>query len=187
MRKNIGKMAILAVASTCISGAVFAQSDMTETYVPTIWVDPDGCEHWVFDDGFEGFMTPNVTRDGLPVCQRGSLCLVENSDQLFETASAVISANGRASLEEFFRTQNSAEYLISGHTDSDGGDAYNMSLGQRRADAVAEIARSVGAGVTKTRSYGERVPVASNDTAEGKAQNRRVEIQCAAETYGGKL
>ncbi|MFV2035380.1 MAG: OmpA family protein, partial [Halocynthiibacter sp.] len=33
-----------------------------ESYVPTIWVDPDGCEHWVMDDGAEGYMTPNVTR-----------------------------------------------------------------------------------------------------------------------------
>ncbi len=40
-----------------------------ERYIPTIWVDPDGCEHWVFDDGFEGYMTPHVRRDGRPVCR----------------------------------------------------------------------------------------------------------------------
>lgn len=40
-----------------------------ERYTPTIWVDPDGCEHWVFDDGFEGYMTPHVRRDGRPVCR----------------------------------------------------------------------------------------------------------------------
>jgi len=39
-----------------------------ERYIPTIWIDPDGCEHWVFDDGFEGYMTPHVRRDGRPVC-----------------------------------------------------------------------------------------------------------------------
>lgn len=39
-----------------------------ERYEPTIWIDPDGCEHWVMDDGWEGFMTPHVTRDGKPVC-----------------------------------------------------------------------------------------------------------------------
>lgn len=42
---------------------------LAERYVPGIWVDPDGCEHWVMDDGFEGFMTPHVTRDGKPVCR----------------------------------------------------------------------------------------------------------------------
>jgi len=39
-----------------------------QRYIPTIWIDPDGCEHWVFDDGFEGYMTPHVRRDGRPVC-----------------------------------------------------------------------------------------------------------------------
>ena len=40
-----------------------------EVYTPGIWVDPDGCEHWVMDDGAEGFMTPNVRPDGRPVCR----------------------------------------------------------------------------------------------------------------------
>lgn len=187
MKKNLNKVAVLAVLSTLLPSAVSAQQTTANTYVPTIWVDPDGCEHWVFDDGVEGFMTPNVTRDGIPVCQRGSVCLVENSDNLFETASAVVSAEGIAKLEEFFQSQNSAQYLISGHTDSDGSDAYNLNLGKQRANAVAAIAASVGASSTETRTYGERVPVADNGTAEGKAQNRRVEIQCVADTYGGKL
>lgn len=43
---------------------------IAERFTPTIWVDPDGCEHWVLDDGAEGFMTPHVTRDGRPVCNR---------------------------------------------------------------------------------------------------------------------
>lgn len=196
MKTKLSAFAVAAVSSLAIASAAQAQlaetifggnSELQETYIPTVWVDPDGCEHWVFDDGVEGFMTPNVTRDGLPVCQRGNTCLVENSDQLFQSGSAVISEEGRAKLEEFFRTQNSAEYLISGHTDADGSDASNLRLGQQRADAVAAIAREVGAGSTSTRTYGERVPIASNDTEEGKAQNRRVEIQCVAETYGGKL
>lgn len=184
----VGGLATATASYAQLAESIFGgNSDLQETYIPTVWVDPDGCEHWVFDDGVEGFMTPNVTRDGLPVCQRGNTCLVENSDQLFQSGSAVISAEGRATLEEFFRTQNAAEYLISGHTDADGSDAYNLGLGQRRAEAVAAIAREVGAGKTETRSYGERVPIASNDTAEGKAQNRRVEIQCVSETFGGKL
>ena len=42
---------------------------LVERYEPTIWVDPDGCEHWVMDDGWEGFMTPHVDRNGKPVCR----------------------------------------------------------------------------------------------------------------------
>lgn len=39
-----------------------------EQYIPNIWVDPDGCEHWVMDDGWEGYMTPKVNRQGIPSC-----------------------------------------------------------------------------------------------------------------------
>ena len=151
---------------------------LAERYVPTIWVDPDGCEHWVMDDGFEGFMTPHVTRDGIPVCQRGNTCAVMNSDQLFATNQHAISARNRAKLKEFFRSAGARAYIIEGHTDARASDEYNLRLSQRRAQAVARVARSAGVRVASAVGYGERVPKASNKTAQGMAQNRRVEIQC---------
>jgi outer membrane protein OmpA-like peptidoglycan-associated protein len=67
---------------------------------------------------------------------------------------------------------------VAGHTDSVGSDTYNQGLSQRRADSVAAYLGSHG--VTRTRvvtvGAGEGHPVASNDTEEGRAQNRRVEI-----------
>ena len=72
-------------------------------YVPTIWVDPDGCEHWVMDDGAEGYMTPHTNRQGIPVCRRGQMCGVMNSDQFFATDSARISKHGQQRLAEFFQ------------------------------------------------------------------------------------
>lgn len=42
-----------------------------EIYKPGIWVDPDGCQHWVMDDGIEGYMAPRLRRDGMPVCGIG--------------------------------------------------------------------------------------------------------------------
>ena len=39
-----------------------------EVYRPGIWTDPDGCQHWVMDDGIEGFMAPILTREGRPIC-----------------------------------------------------------------------------------------------------------------------
>ncbi|SDX24423.1 OmpA family protein [Litoreibacter albidus] len=149
-----------------------------ERYIPTVWVDPDGCEHWVMDDGFEGFMTPHVTREGIPVCRRGNTCAVMNSDQLFATNQATINAANKRRLQQFFQSAGAAAYIIDGHTDSRASDAYNMSLSKRRANAVAQVARSVGARVSATRGYGERVPKASNRTSSGMAANRRVEIQC---------
>lgn len=43
-----------------------------EVYVPGTWVDPDGCEHWVMDDGVEGYMAPKLSRDGRAICGRGT-------------------------------------------------------------------------------------------------------------------
>jgi len=147
-------------------------------YVPTIWVDPDGCEHWVMDDGAEGYMTPHVTRQGIPVCRRGNICGVMNSDQFFATNSYRIHRQGRARLTEFFKSSGAVSYIITGHTDSRASDAYNMRLSYNRANAVAAIAASAGARVADVRGYGERQPAASNNTASGMAKNRRVEIIC---------
>lgn len=147
-------------------------------YIPTIWVDPDGCEHWVMDDGAEGYMTPHVNRNGIPVCRDGNLCGVMPTDQFFATDSYRVSAAGRERLAKFFRDANARAYVITGHTDSVASDAYNMRLSLNRANTVAAIAQASGANVSDVRGYGERKPAASNATAAGRAKNRRVEIVC---------
>ncbi len=149
-----------------------------EKYIPTIWIDPDGCEHWVMDDGAEGYMDIRLDRSGKPICHRGKVCKVINSDVLFATDSAVVSAEGRRRLTYFFTHAGAYSYEIDGHTDSRASDAYNMALSMRRANSVAAIARSVGARVTAVRGYGKRMPIASNATAAGMQKNRRVEIEC---------
>ena len=149
-----------------------------ERYVPTIWVDPDGCEHWVMDDGAEGYMTPHVTRDGRPVCRRGNLCGTMQADQFFATDSYRISAAGQQRLREFFASAGARGYIITGHTDSRASDAYNIRLSQNRANSVAKVARSTGAKVLEVRGYGERDPRVPNTSAANMAQNRRVEIIC---------
>jgi OOP family OmpA-OmpF porin len=67
---------------------------------------------------------------------------------------------------------------VEGHTDSIGAEAYNPALGQRRADAVRSylVNGGISAGRVTARSYGESKPIASNDTDEGRALNRRVEL-----------
>lgn len=147
-------------------------------YIPTIWVDPDGCEHWVMDDGAEGFMTPHVSRNGIPVCRRGKVCGMMKTDQYFATDSYRIHKAGQARLMEFFEGTNAVSYIITGHTDSRASDQYNMRLSRNRANSVAAIAQKSGARVSEVRGYGERQPVASNTSAEGMAKNRRVEIIC---------
>lgn len=175
--------AMLKMLAVCVLGIATGASagwaqDSGERYIPTIWVDPDGCEHWVMDDGFEGYMTPHVTREGIPVCRRGNLCGELGSDQLFATGSARLSGAGTARLRKFFRETHARGFVITGHTDSRGSDAYNMDLSLRRANSVARIARASGARVNNVRGYGERQPQVSNATPEGMARNRRVEIMC---------
>ena len=172
--------AVVVLTATDASASVIITKSTqqgTKEYIPTIWVDPDGCEHWVMDDGTEGFMTPHVTREGIPVCNRGKACAVLNSDQLFATNKSYVGSKGRARLQHFFKNAGAHTYLIDGHTDSDASDAYNMRLSKKRAIAIAKIAKSVGA-KSQARWYGERAPIASNRTRSGKAKNRRVEITC---------
>lgn len=49
--------------------------------VASVWVDPDGCQHWYIDDGIEGYMSPRLNRDGTPKCQdmRGNIILKDGS------------------------------------------------------------------------------------------------------------
>lgn len=181
--RRIGSgLAAAALGVVLTADAGLAQSGQRtvvgERYVPTIWVDPDGCEHWVMDDGVEGYMTPHVSRQGIPICRKQDLCGVVNTDQLFATDSAHISSSGKKRLADFFNETDAVSYTIVGHTDSRASDAYNMRLSYNRANAVAQVASSTGARIADVRGYGERLPKASNNTAHGMAQNRRVEILC---------
>lgn len=181
IRAVLGGVAVLCVALLAVAMPAAAQTKRTvlgQAYVPTVWVDPDGCEHWVMDDGVEGYMTPHVNRQGIPVCRRGNVCGVMPSDQFFATDRYAINGANRKRLAEFFQKSTASAFIIAGHTDSRASDSYNMRLSYNRANAVAAIARSVGARVVDIRGYGERMPRASNRTSSGMAQNRRVEIIC---------
>lgn len=181
-------MVVLAVVLTPAMGVPvhaqpFGQTKSQEgrdggQYIPTIWVDPDGCEHWVMDDGAEGYMTPNVNRDGIPICRRANVCGVMPTDQFFRTDSFRINAAGKKRLSDFFQQSTATSFIIVGHTDSRASDAYNLRLSMNRANAVASVARSAGARIADIRGLGERVPAATNSTPEGMAKNRRVEIIC---------
>jgi OOP family OmpA-OmpF porin len=67
---------------------------------------------------------------------------------------------------------------VAGHTDSDGNDAYNMDLSQRRVNSVVKYLADKGVDTTRlvAHGYGETRPIASNKTKTGKAENRRVEF-----------
>jgi outer membrane protein OmpA-like peptidoglycan-associated protein len=74
--------------------------------------------------------------------------------------------------------QSSGSVSVGGHTDSVGADAYNQGLSERRAAAVKDylVGKGVDSSRLTTTGYGESSPIASNDTADGRALNRRVEL-----------
>ncbi|MES2336723.1 MAG: OmpA family protein [Pseudomonadota bacterium] len=76
---------------------------------------------------------------------------------------------------------------VYGHTDSSGSDAYNQTLSERRATSVADYLASHGVQSARlgTKGYGESQPIASNQTPDGQAANRRVEIKIVPVTQGG--
>jgi len=99
----------------------------------------------------------------------------------FKTASAQLTLNSYAVLDnvvDILMDHVEIELEIQGHTDSQGSDEYNQGLSQRRADSVRNYLLQKGVEARRLRAigYGERFPIASNDTADGRALNRRVEF-----------
>lgn len=104
------------------------------------------------------------------------------ADAFFDFDKSVLKPEGRAKLDDLvskIQGINLEVIIAVGHTDSVGNDSYNQRLSVRRAEAVK--AYLVSKGIEKNRVYtegkGEKQPVADNKTAEGRAKNRRVEIE----------
>ena len=108
----------------------------------------------------------------------------------FPVDSYALQPGVRGTLNEVARTLSSYDQTyvdVLGHTDSTGSDAYNQTLSQRRAQSVADYLASDGVARARMgiRGYGETQPIASNDSDEGRAQNRRVEIKVVPVTQPG--
>lgn len=102
-------------------------------------------------------------------------------DVLFRTNQAQLESGGMRTVQKlanFLRQYSQRKVLIEGHTDSIGSDSYNQELSERRANAVrvALIDSGISSDRIASHGYGKAYPVASNDSADSRQLNRRVEI-----------
>jgi OOP family OmpA-OmpF porin len=153
-------------------------------------VDEKGCPRDSDGDGIPDYLdkcpgTPKGTRidkNGCEIVAKKPAKVVIDSVLLFDFDSAALKESAVKALNAAFAlfkgNQDIDKVMITGHTDSVGSDAYNQGLSERRANAVRSYLVNQGAdgNMLEAKGMGESKPVASNDTKEGRAKNRRVEF-----------
>jgi outer membrane protein OmpA-like peptidoglycan-associated protein len=165
----------------------------SEDHCPTLAGPPEnfGCP-WTDSDG-DGVpdkddkcpLTPGDPANfGCPVIKAEEAAVIKTAFENleFETAKAVIRSSSFASMDELaalLKSKPAWKLKISGHTDNVGTDAYNMTLSKNRAQSTANYL--TGKGVPQSQLivewFGETMPIADNNTPEGRQTNRRVEMQ----------
>jgi outer membrane protein OmpA-like peptidoglycan-associated protein len=113
------------------------------------------------------------TEKGLEIRLKGDVTFEYRSAELKDQASQIVDTLGQGFVKDKVKS-----ILVVGHTDNRGTERFNMRLSQDRAQSVKDrlIAQGVDAGIITTDGKGFTVPIAPNDTEEGRTKNRRVEI-----------
>jgi outer membrane protein OmpA-like peptidoglycan-associated protein len=111
------------------------------------------------------------------------------SDVLFRSGSFELLPGARerlAKVSGIILAYPSLHVAVEGHTDSVGGDDYNQSLSEQRAESVRQyfIQQGIASASVEARGFGKTQPIASNDTPEGRQQNRRVELILSGDAIG---
>jgi OOP family OmpA-OmpF porin len=192
----------LAFAAVTATGAASAQS----AYPNTVdnWRNPfgdvwkNGTRELCWRDAFWTPATGIPGCDGVPVAQAAKPAaptpvaskVVFNADTFFDFDKSTLKPEGRKILDQVAdqtRSINLETIIAVGHTDSIGTEAYNQKLSERRAASVKSylVSKGVPADRIYTEGKGESQPIASNKTAEGRAKNRRVEIEIVGTRKAG--
>lgn len=150
-----------AVAGTAIGAGIGAYMDKQERELRQI----------------EGLDVYRTDEDELNVVLRNEVLFDYNSTSLRQS-----SRNTLAEMAEVFDRYNDTTISVEGHADSTGSNAYNERLSERRASSVSSYLQNLGVDRYRVRTvgYGESRPIASNASASGRQQNRRVEIKVTA-------
>lgn len=177
----------LATAAALASGAVSAQTiDNWRNPFGDVW--KNGTNELCWRDNFWTPATAIPGCDGAPVVAQApvvapqSAKVVLNADTFFDFDKSTLKPSGRQVLDQVAAqaANLNLETLIAvGHTDSIGTEQYNLGLSQRRANTVKNylISKGIPADRIYAEGKGEAQPIATNATPQGRAQNRRVEIE----------
>ena len=118
--------------------------------------------------------------------------IVNMSDVLFDTAKFSLRPGAREKLAKvagIIEGHPGLTLVVEGYTDSVGGDDYNQKLSEQRGGAVRDylIAEGIAGGSVSSQGFGKTQPVASNETAAGRQQNRRVELVISGDVIGNEI
>ena len=185
--KRMSKAGIGALAGTALGAGLGAlvggRNGRTEAIVGAGIGALAGGAVGTYMDRQEKKLREQTAGSGVDVKRQGDdLVLVMPSGITFDTNSYQVQPQFQATLGRVAQTLGEYEqtYIdVYGHTDSTGSDAINDPLSRNRAEAVANYLSSHGVASARigTQGFGSRQPIASNDTPDGRAKNRRVEIK----------
>ncbi|MGN6458636.1 MAG: outer membrane protein OmpA [Achromobacter mucicolens] len=187
MNKHSKFALALAFAAVTASGVASAQTvDNWRNPFGNVW--KNGTNELCWRDAFWTPATGIPGCDGVPVAQQKAkpapmaAKVVFNADTFFDFDKSTLKPEGRQLLQQVAQQASTIDLetiIAVGHTDSIGTEQYNQKLSERRAASVKAYLVSLGIDPNRiyTEGKGELQPIASNKTKEGRAQNRRVEIE----------
>ncbi len=187
---NTGKGAAIGAATGAVLGKATGDHDDKRIFIGAAIGALAGAAVGDYMDKQEEAFRDELAGSGVEVVREGdNIRLVMPSNITFATDQSYISSGFHSTLDAIAKVMNKYEktYLsVEGHTDSTGKDSYNMTLSQQRAQSVKDylVNHQIMSARISTQGYGETRPVASNDSANGRALNRRVEIQIVPNTQG---
>ena len=195
MNKTL-KLVLAGVISVAATATTAQNVDNWVNATGLSWKNGDGTLCWrdaswtpaTAAKGCDGYLAPKAAAPKSGVSQSK---ITLQADTLYDFDKATLKAEGQATLDKIARdlSKIKLEVIIAvGNTDSVGTDAYNMALGQRRAQSVKAylVSKGVDGSRIYTESKGKSNPVASNATAEGRAKNRRTDIEVVGTTAAKK-
>ena len=176
---------VLLASVITVSASAAMASDNWENSSGLNWRNGDGTLCWrdsswtpaTAAKGCDGALTAAAPAAGVSQSK-----ITLQADTLYDFDKSTLKPEGKATLDKIAADLKKIklEVIIAvGNTDSVGTDAYNMALGQRRAQSVKTylVSKGVDGSRIYTESKGKSNPVASNATAEGRAKNRRTDIE----------